>query len=122
MSIHPPDSKITQALPGLGGSVAALVQEITRLKIDLEALRITLQATPEAQQLRGLGPLLRDVVQWVGIALEVEETYEKHIQGPKQDTPSAGALDLDAARASIGGKLDRLRAAAGSECFSEQPD
>ena len=122
MSIPPPDSLNANGAPQLGGAVATLVQEITRLKLDLEALRVGLTADPEAQDLRKCAPLLRDIVQWIGIAIEVEETYEKQFRGPKPDTPTERDLDLDAARASIGGKLDRLRAAADTERVSQQSE
>ncbi|MCV2891748.1 hypothetical protein [Lentibacter sp. XHP0401] len=61
---------------------------------------------------------LEDVAQWMGIATEMEHSYEKQ----SKNTRSGGrerSLDLEAARLSIGGKLDRLRAAAGAERVSE---
>ncbi|WP_438990418.1 hypothetical protein [Lentibacter sp.] len=122
MSIHPPDGIKPTGAPQLGGAVATLVQEITRLKLDLEVRRVGLSAAPEAQEAQKLTSVLRDIVQWIGIAIEVEETYEKQFRGPKPDTPTERNLDLDAARASIGGKLDRLRAAAGAERLSGQPE
>jgi hypothetical protein len=122
MSTHPPEVTTAAEVLHLRSSIAALVQEITRLKLDLTILRSQLMAEPEAQDGRKVCSLLGDIAQWVGIAIEMEETYEKQFQSPQRSGSFEHALDLDAARASIGGKLDRLRAATSAERVSEQSE
>ncbi|WP_439110378.1 hypothetical protein [Lentibacter sp.] len=102
----------------LGQSVAALVAEITRLKLDITALRARVNATEPTLSTREVQFCLEEVAQWMGIALEVEQTYEKQSKHTRSARGERG-LDLEAARLSIGGKLDRLRAAAGAERVSE---
>lgn len=122
MSTHPPEVTTAVEVLHLRGSITALVQEITRLKLDLTILRSQLMAEPEAQDGRKVCSLLGDIAQWVGIAIEMEETYEKQFQSPQRCGSFEQALDLDGARASIGGKLDRLRAATRAERVSEQSE
>lgn len=122
MSTLPPDITDPRMAPHLSGPIKALVQEITRLKIDLTALRAQLAAEPFEQDGRKVLSLLADIAQWMGIALEMEETYEKQSQSSQRGGNFERALDLDAARLSIGGKLDRLRAATSAERVSEQSE
>ncbi len=122
MSIHPPEVTTAADVLHLRSSITALVQEITRLKLDLTTLRSQLMAEPEALDGRKVCSLLGDIAQWVGIASEMEETYEKQFQSPQRCGSFEYALDLDVARASIGGKLDRLRAATSAERVSEQSE
>ena len=48
MSIHPPEVTTAADVLHLRSSITALVQEITRLKLDLTTLRSQLMAEPEA--------------------------------------------------------------------------
>ena len=122
MSIHPPEVTTAADVLHLRSSITALVQEITLLKLDLTTLRSQLMAEPEAQDGRKVCSLLSDISQWVGIAIEMEETYEKKFQSTQRCGRFEHALDLDVARASIGGKLDRLRAATSAERVSEHSE
>ena len=119
MSKHVPNAAGSSITQSLGQSVTALVHEITRLKHDLTALRARLNVDAESLPPREMLLCLEDVAQWMGIATEMEHSYEKQ----SKNTRSGGrerSLDLEAARLSIGGKLDRLRAAAGAERVSER--
>ena len=89
-------------------SVAALMQELGALKTDLTALRARLNTGGE---IRDASAQLADVAQWITIAQEMEHRFETDSTRHGHSTPRHSDLDLERARADIGGKLDRLRAA-----------
>ena len=98
------DQSLDQSLgQSLSQSVAALVLELTRMKHDLTALRARMVGPATSLQPREALFSREEIAQWIGIALEMEQTY-------------------DTARLSIGGKLDRLRAAQRAERLPECAD
>ena len=116
------DQSLDQSLgQSLSQSVAALVLELTRMKHDLTALRARMVGPATSLQPREALFSLEEIAQWIGIAPEMEQTYDKHTRRTSVDS-RARALDLDAARLSIGGKLDRLRAAQRAERLPECAD
>ncbi|MBU2982743.1 hypothetical protein KO498_13080 [Lentibacter algarum] len=96
-------------------SVAALKQEMGALTIDLCALRERLKA---GDKLAGVTAQLEDVTQWITIAQEMEHRFETDSRHSSRADARHAELDLDAARADIGRKLDRLRAAGCPESVS----
>ena len=96
-------------------SVAALMQELGALKTDLCALRARLNTGSEV---RAVSVQLADVAQWITIAQEMEHRFETDSKRHGTDSPRHNTLDLERARADIGGKLDRLRAARDAESVS----
>ncbi len=105
----------------IGESVAALVRELETLRQDLAAYRQRLRAhdagAPHIEAAR-----LEQVSEWIGIAIEVETRLGRQGNNGRNGDPTRAQLDLEAARASIGGKLDRLRAAKRADGVSRQPD
>ena len=75
---------------------------------------IELLATTKRKLKRGEVDGVRDVASHVALVLKtliaLGEAREK-VDGLKPDDGAAAALDLEAARTEIGGRLDRLRAA-----------
>ncbi len=94
---------------GLSTSLALLEEQLSMMKEDLEALQKSLRAG-NTEDLKNSSRTLSDIRQWMRIALEAEMNLEKR---KKQEKGIVGgyALDFDAARASIGCRLDRLRRA-----------
>ena len=96
-------------------SVAALKQELGALTIDLAALRERLKAGKEPA---AVAAQLEDVTQWITIAQEMEHRFETNSRPNSRAHARHAELDLEQARADIGRKLDRLRAAGGAEGVS----
>ncbi len=96
-------------------SVTALLEELGALKTDLCALRARLNAGSGVQD---VSLQLADVAQWITIAQEMEYRLETDSRNRATQSPRHSDLDLASARADIGGKLDRLRAARAAEGVS----
>ena len=96
-------------------SAAALMQELGALKADLCALRARLNAGSEV---RAVTRQLADVAQWITIAQEMEHRFETDSRRRGNPCARHSEIDLERARADIGGKLDRLRAARVAEGVS----
>ncbi|RFP87623.1 hypothetical protein DZK27_11575 [Rhodobacteraceae bacterium 63075] len=105
----------------IGETVAALVRELETLRQDLAAYRQRLRArdtvTTHIEAAR-----LEQVSEWIGIAIEVETRLGRQQSNERGGGAAGAKLDLGAARASIGGKLDRLRAAQRADGVPRQPD
>lgn len=97
---------------GLSATVTVLERQLRGMCADLEALsdRIRAEAFDDAKaQSRVLG----DIRQWLKLVIEAENQLEQR-KKKEQGIVNGYALDMDAARDSIGCRLDRLRAAAGA--------
>lgn len=103
MTLIVPDENPT----GLSTSVTCLLRQLADLREDLEQLQDRIRAG-DFDDLKNSTRAISDIRQWLRIALEMEISLEqrnKRSQGIVHDY----ALDFDAARASIGCRLDRLR-------------
>ena len=97
---------------GLSTSITSLERQLADMKQDLEALYLKIRAG-DLDELRNATKATAEIRQWLKIAIEAEATLEKR---NKQTTGIVHdyALDMDAARESIGCRLDRLRRTSGS--------
>lgn len=94
---------------GLSTSISLLERQLADMREDLAVLYLKIKAG-ELDELKNATRATAEIRQWLKIAIEAEATLEKR---RKQDRGIVHdyAFDLDAARLSIGSKLDRLRRA-----------
>ena len=97
----------------LSDVAASVERQLRDMRGDLEDLQTKLK-TNDYDDLPTTKLLRTEIRQWLKLAIEAEVHLE---QRKKTETGIAGgyALDLDAARDSIGGRLDRLRRARGAD-------
>ncbi|HAR54249.1 MAG TPA: hypothetical protein DCS45_20600 [Roseovarius nubinhibens] len=105
---------------GLSTSIRRLEQQLSDMTRDLERIQSKLRDGPP-EILGNSGRLISDIRQWLRIAFEAEADLERR-KTRDTDTSAATALDLDAARHSIGCRLDRLRRACAAGEVSQQPE
>ncbi len=116
MTLITPDEGPT----GLSTSITTLERQLADMRADLETLYDKIRAG-ELGELQNATKATAEIRQWLKIAIEAEATLEKrnkHDKGIVHDY----ALDFDAVRVQIGGRLDRLRRSRDAEGVSEEPD
>jgi len=92
---------------GLSTSVVRLQQQLCDMTLELETIQRQLsRGTPGV--LGNSGRLIADIRQWLKIAMEAEADLERR-EKETNHSPVGYDLDLDAAKHSIGCRLDRLR-------------
>ncbi|MGB2200772.1 MAG: hypothetical protein ACPH5G_05485 [Pseudooceanicola atlanticus] len=100
-----------QKVGGIPGHIDDIVHELRQLKTDLRRVQ-GLVKDGEPGSVKEALRTASDVRTFLRIAYEVEA---KHHEDRRRDQGGAsGELDLDAARAEIGCKLDRLRRCCGA--------
>ncbi len=92
---------------GLSISVTSLMRQLADLREDLELLQDRIRAG-DFEDLKTSTRAISDIRQWLRIALEAENNLEQRNKRSKGIVHDY-AIDFDAARASIGCRLDRLR-------------
>ncbi|MFK7938062.1 MAG: hypothetical protein AB8B82_01690 [Roseovarius sp.] len=104
----------------LSTSITALEHQLADMRVDLQLLYDRIRAG-ELGELTNATKAISEIRAWLKIAIEAEATLEKrnkHDRGIVHDY----AIDFDAARSQIGGRLDRLRRQRDAEGVSEEPD
>ncbi len=101
---------------GLSTSITLLEQQLADMREDLAVLYLKIRAG-EFDELKNATRATAEIRQWLKIAIEAEATLEKRNKQSKGIVHDY-ALDLDAARLSIGGRLDRLRRAGDASSLS----
>ncbi len=86
----------------------ALLRHINRISNVISALEVEDPLSVAAEHARPLTKTLEDAVSQI---LKLEKTFASTSKAARPAQDPAQALDLDAVRASIGGQLDKLRAA-----------
>ena len=94
---------------GLSATVTTLERQLRVMCEDLEALSEKVRAQ-QFDDIKNQGRILGDIRQWLKMAIEAEVQLEQR-KKKEQGIVNGYALDMDAARASIGCRLDRLRRA-----------
>lgn len=103
----------------LSTSITALERQLADMRSDLQALYDRIMGG-EFEELGNAKKATAEIRAWLKIAIEAEATLEKrnkHDKGIVHDY----AIDFDAARSQIGGRLDRLRRVRDSEDISGEP-
>ena len=107
MTLITPDDGPT----GLSTSISALERQLADMRIELEVIYERIKAG-DFGEIKNATRATTEIRQWLRIALEAEaqlERRKKHEKGIAYDY----AIDFDAARAAVCGRLDRLRRARG---------
>ncbi|MFU1478031.1 hypothetical protein ACM25N_10105 [Roseovarius sp. C7] len=105
---------------GLSTSIRRLEQQLSDMTRDLERIQTKLREGPP-EILGNSGRLISDIRQWLRIAFEAEADLERR-KSRDTDSGAGQVLDLDAARHSIGCRLDRLRRASATGDVPQQPE
>lgn len=105
MTLITPDEGPT----GLSTSITSLERQLADMRQDLEALYLKIRAG-DLDELKNATKATAEIRQWLKIAIEAEATLEKRNKQQKGIVYDY-ALDFDAARDSVGCRLDRLRRA-----------
>ncbi|WP_245964214.1 hypothetical protein [Roseovarius spongiae] len=114
MSMITPDEGPTD----LGFAITSLKEQLGDMRAELEAIQAGLRAGKH--DLAGASRMRSDIRQWLKLAIDVEMEIEKREKTDK-GIVNGYALDLDAARTSVGCRLDRLRRARCPKGFPRQP-
>ncbi|MBZ8118505.1 hypothetical protein KUD11_07560 [Roseovarius sp. LXJ103] len=104
---------------GLSNTVASLEKQLRGMCEDLEALSDRVRAE-DFDDVKNRSKLLTDIRQWLKMAIEAETQIEQRKQR-ERGIINGYALDIDAARDSIGCRLDRLRRARCPGRFPRKP-
>ncbi|HEY9040352.1 MAG TPA: hypothetical protein VIN05_15580 [Roseovarius sp.] len=94
---------------GLSATVTTLERQLRGMCEDLEALSDKVRAE-QFDDIKNQSRILGDIRQWLKMAIEAETQLEQR-KKKEQGIVNGYALDMDAARDSIGCRLDRLRRA-----------
>jgi hypothetical protein len=94
---------------GLSATVTTLERQLRGMCEDLEALSEKVRAE-NFDDIKNQSRILGDIRQWLKMAIEAETQLEQR-KKKEQGIVNGYALDMDAARDSIGCRLDRLRRA-----------
>ncbi|QGX98753.1 hypothetical protein EI983_10915 [Roseovarius faecimaris] len=94
---------------GLSTSITSLERQLADMREDLEALYERIR-TGEFHEITNATKATAEIRQWLKIAIEAEATLEKRNKQQKGIVHDY-AIDFDAAKHSIGCRLDRLRRA-----------
>jgi len=94
---------------GLSTTVTTLERQLRGMCEDLEALSDRVRAE-DFEDIKNRSRILGDIRQWLKMAIEAETQLEQR-KKKEQGIVNGYALDMDAARDSIGCRLDRLRRA-----------
>ncbi|WP_324752970.1 hypothetical protein [Roseovarius sp. Pro17] len=94
---------------GLSATVTTLERQLRGMCEDLEALSDKVRAE-DFDDIKNRSRILGDIRQWLKMAIEAETQLEQR-KKKEQGIVNGYALDMDAARDSIGCRLDRLRRA-----------
>jgi hypothetical protein len=94
---------------GLSATVTTLERQLRGMCEDLEALSDRVRAE-DFEDIKNRSRILGDIRQWLKMAIEAETQLEQR-KKKEQGIVNGYALDMDAARDSIGCRLDRLRRA-----------
>ena len=94
---------------GLSATVTTLERQLRGMCEDLEALSDSVRAE-NFEDAKNRSRILGDIRQWLKLAIEAETQLEQR-KKKEQGIVNGYALDMDAARDSIGCRLDRLRRA-----------
>lgn len=94
---------------GLSSAVTSLERQLCDMRADLEIIQTQLKADAKAG-IPNSTKMLSDIRQWLRLAIEAEVQLEQRKKKEK-GIVNGYALDIDAARDSIGCRLDRLRRA-----------
>ena len=94
---------------GLSATVTTLERQLRGMCEDLEALSEKVRAQ-QFDDIKSQSRILGDIRQWLKMAIEAETQLEQR-KKKEQGIVNGYALDMDAARDSIGCRLDRLRRA-----------
>lgn len=106
-----PTDRLLRDIRAAAGQVGDLMNEVIALQ---EGIRSGAEDAPKESEKR-----LAELRKWLSRAYELENQYDVRTKG----RAGGGAeLDLSGARASIGRRLDRLRAARGEGGLSGQSD
>lgn len=92
---------------GLNVSVTILERQLNGIIADLEVLQGKLRAE-EIDAVKDSTRMMSDIRNWIRLAIEAEMKLEQRNKKEK-GIVHAYALDMDAARDSVGCRLDRLR-------------
>ncbi|MFX0542408.1 hypothetical protein ACEWPM_011825 [Roseovarius sp. S4756] len=93
----------------LSATVTTLERQLRGMCEDLEALSDRVRAE-DFEDIKNRSRILGDIRQWLKLAIEAETQLEQR-KKKEQGIVNGYALDMDAARDSIGCRLDRLRRA-----------
>ncbi|MEI4260678.1 hypothetical protein [Roseovarius sp. D0-M9] len=93
----------------LSATVTTLERQLRAMCEDLEALSDSVRAE-DFEDIKNRSRILGDIRQWLKMAIEAETQLEQR-KKKEQGIVNGYALDMDAARDSIGCRLDRLRRA-----------
>ncbi|PIE14421.1 MAG: hypothetical protein CSA70_01290 [Rhodobacterales bacterium] len=106
----------------LAAAIAAVEGQLLEMKEDLEELHHQVRMG-KLGRLKDAQKTTAEIRQWLKIALETEVRLEqrraKENARSVRDNGSVGDIDLDAARTSIGCRLDRLRRTRCPGCIPE---
>jgi len=116
MTLITPDEGPT----GLGTTVTSLERQLIGLKTDLEALQGRLRAD-DLEALKESTRMMSDIRNWIRLAIEMEMKLEQRNKRDK-GIVNGYALDMGAARDTIGCRLDRLRRSRCAGRFPGQPE
>ena len=94
----------------LSATVTTLERQLRGMCEDLEALSEMVRARATSTISKTSSRILGDIRQWLKMAIEAETQLEQR-KKKEQGIVNGYALDMDAARDSIGCRLDRLRRA-----------
>lgn len=100
---------LDEAPTGLSTSITSLEQQLNDMRADLELLQEKIRAG-DLEELKNSTRVISDIRQWLKIAIEAEAKLNERNKREK-GIVQGYALDFDAARASIGCRLNRLRRA-----------
>lgn len=101
---------------GLTTSINLLEKQLADMRQELEALYDSIRAGAFGE-LKNATRATAEIRQWLKIAIEAEAQLEKRNKSAKGIVHHY-AIDFDAAREQIGGRLDRLRRARDAERVS----
>ncbi|WP_076530402.1 hypothetical protein [Roseovarius nanhaiticus] len=105
MSLKTPE----EGQSALSATVTTLERQLRGMCEDLEALSDKVRAE-DFEDIKNRSRILGDIRQWLKMAIEAETQLEQR-KKKEQGIVNGYALDMDAARDSIGCRLDRLRRA-----------
>ncbi|MDX1785106.1 hypothetical protein [Roseovarius sp. ZX-A-9] len=103
----------------LNDAVTSLKNQLRDMRADLEELQTRMRAD-RRDDLKNSGRLMTDIRNWLKFAIETEVNLEQR-EKKEKGIVNGYAMDLDAARDSIGCRLDRLRRARCPNGFPRQP-
>lgn len=116
MTLITPD----QGPDGLNVSVTTLERQLNGIIADLEALQQRLR-TDASDAVKDSTRMMTDIRNWIRLALEAEMKLEQR-KKKERGIVHTYALDMDAARTSVGCRLDRLRRCCRAGRLPGQPD